>query len=578
MDHGLLVIIGVAALLIIAVAWGTGRQPDIQARRRIARAGVAHSRGDTEGAKALLDQAHEFIAKIRDVSLQNEPYYRAESLLGAIALDDDDFSAAEQHLTAAHARCETLLSARDPDTIGSVANLAIACFELRRDDEADHRFERLLHYAPDEYRPETRMTVDLLRQTGARCTAHHIHRWSLPLLERALELNAGLAEKGTKPRGSQMMQERRQQILRALALTHLVTADWAAARRRIDELMAAGVPDDDPDVEAWNGYLALAACKWDTAKACFEHGREIAQGGEHPLAYADALFRLADLRRTQSEFQTARQLAERGLKVREECLGPDDVSIATDVLRLGMICKQFGDLHSAAAHLDRGLRLSQKFRRRANPTLGTLHLIRGFLELERERYAEAEQALAQARRIATEIYGAGHRMTLDSIMGLAVATAELGRLDEAVTLIKQAQAISERHARTAVLDTVDLYLSTAHVALARGALSDAEQSLQAATDLVDRHVGRKHYACAETLHLLGRLRLKQSRLKEAEAHLREALAIEEQLRLPEHPVLARICTDLADALTAQGRAAEAAPFQKRAAAIRARYRPPIRHA
>jgi hypothetical protein len=50
------------------------------------------------------------------------------------------------------------------------------------------------------------------------------------------------------------------------------------------------------------------------------------------------------------------------------------------------------------------------------------------------------------------------------------------------------------------------------------------------------------------------------------------------LRLPEHPVIARLCTDLAHTLTAQGRAAEAAPFQERAASIRAACLPATPHA
>ena len=66
-------------------------------------------------------------------------------------------------------------------------------------------FERLLHYAPNEYRPELRLTVDLLRQTGARCTAHHIYRWSVPFLEQSLKLNGGLAEEDANPRGPQIM-------------------------------------------------------------------------------------------------------------------------------------------------------------------------------------------------------------------------------------------------------------------------------------------------------------------------------------------------------------------------------------
>ncbi len=579
MDHGLLAIIGVAAVLMIAVAWGTGCQPDIQARRRIARAGVAHARGDDDVARALLAQAHEFIVRVRDDSLQNELYYRAEGLLGAIALDDDDFSAAERHLTAAHARCETLLSPRDPETIGSVANRAIACFELGRDDEATQWFERMLRYAPNEYAPEMRMAVDLLRQTGARCTSHHIHRWSVPLLEQALKLNSGLTEKNTNPRGPQIMQERRQQILRALTLAHLVTADWAAARRRIDELTAAGVPGDDPDVEAWNGYLALLACDWDTATDCFQRSLEFIRTnvGESSPHYADALVRVADLQRSRARFDDARRTAEQALKVREQCLGPDDFIIAADMVRLGMTGRQQGDLPSAESHLDRGFRLAKTSPRRVNPTLATLHLIRGFLELDRERYAEAEQALAQARRIATQIYGPGHRMTLDSTMGLAVATCEQGRTDEAVMLIQEAQSISERHAQTAVLDTVDLHLSTAHVALARGVLSKADQSLQAATALVERFVDHSHYARAETLHLFGRLRLRQNRPAEAEQHLREALAIEERLRLPEHPALARICTDLADCLRVQGRSDDATVCDERAAAIRAKWPPATSH-
>jgi len=60
---------------------------------------------------------------------------------------------------------------------------------------------------------------------------------------------------------------------------------------------------------------------------------------------------------------------------------------------------------------------------------------------------------------------------------------------------------------------------------------------------------------------------------EAEQHLRESLAIEEQIRLPGHPVIARVCTDLAEALTAQGRTDEAAACRERAATIRAKLPP-----
>jgi hypothetical protein len=71
------------------------------------------------------------------------------------------------------------------------------------------------------------------------------------------------------------------------------------------------------------------------------------------------------------------------------------------------------------------------------------------------------------------------------------------------------------------------------------------------------------------LHELGCLRRQQGRPEEAEQHFRESLRIQESIRLPQHPAIARALDDYSQLLSDVGREFEAVEMRSRAATVRA---------
>jgi tetratricopeptide (TPR) repeat protein len=476
--------------------------------------------------------------------------YEVDRRLGAISLNHDDYDQAERLLTSAVEHCDTLLAADDPETVGLLGNLAILHWERRRDLDADAAFDRVLRYEPDDYAPERRTTADVLRQLGMACVVRDWYAWPERLLSRGLEL----LDDDNDPDG-----ELRVPLWLGLAQTRFVLTEYRATREAVGEAVALlGDGDLDETVAFLQGYDALLDCRWADAEQHMRRKVELSRLSEEDEneAVAIGLGSLADLHRAQGRFAEAMELSERAVRMREACIGDDHPRLAHDMVRHGMIAVQLGDHDAADAHLARGVDLAHRLNRRANAALGVLHLIRGILEWERERFASAEAALREARSIAEDVYGKGHRLTMDSIMVLASVQAEQGRLAEAVPLLEESLSICERHGESSPLDRVDLHTTASRVRLAEGNLADAERHLDAATRLVDERLNREHHAFAAVLFESSRLDRRTGRLREAERKLRDALAVQQRVRLPNHPVLARVRRELAGVLRETGRGEE----------------------
>jgi tetratricopeptide (TPR) repeat protein len=291
--------------------------------------------------------------------------------------------------------------------------------------------------------------------------------------------------------------------------------------------------------------------------------------GARSNAVADALGALADLRRVLGRFDEAMDMSRKTTDIVEECHGEDHPQLAYHLLRQGMIGVQYGDHAAAARDLDRAIELALQRNRRANSLLGVLQLIRGILELERERFDAATEALLEARRISESVYGRGHRMTMDSIMVLAEVRLEQDKLVESAQLVEEAMSICDRQDKVFPIDRIDLLNVASRVRMARGESSAAEQFQAEAARLVEEHLSHEHYVHAEVLRNRAGLRRRQGRRDEAVEDLRNALRIQERVRLPEHPVIARLLEDLSEVLAEKGNDAEAADARSRADSIRA---------
>src|SRR5262249_24087245 len=75
-------------------------------------------------------------------------------------------------------------------------------------------------------------------------------------------------------------------------------------------------------------------------------------------------------------------------------------------------------------------------------------------------------------------------------------------------------------------------------------------------------LGNDNLPVAESLHILGALRLEQGRVVEAEKLFRESLAMRRKLLNPEDPDVAESLNNLAVSLVNQGKLAEAEPLSQ----------------
>lgn len=565
MDNLLLLlgVVGLGVVIIGSAVWLSGQRPDAKVRQSIARADRHLAVQEFDASRQLLASAEEPFSLVSDEAQRRELRSEIDRRLGSIALIADDYDEAERRLTSAVENCDTLLSARDPSSIGPLGNLALVQFEQGNDLNADAAFERLLAYEPNEYPLELALTAELLRELAMACVVRDFYRWPERLLLRSIEQYDDRCD----PDG-----DRRMRAWLNLAQARVVVADYRGTREALEAASAlAGDEDADSMFAYLRGQLALLACEWEDAGELLSRNHEMACNalGERSNAAADALGALADLRRVQGRFAEARDLSRETVDIIEECLGGDAPTIAWHLARHGMICIQHGDLSEAGRHLDRSIGLARQRKRRANSLLGALHMIRGVLELERERLDAAAAALLESRRISESVYGRGHRLTMESIMILGEVRLEQGNLAEAAQLAGEALDIGQRHDEMSPLDRIDLHNMLARVRLAQDDLDAAEQSLADANRLVERHLTIRHYAFGEVLHERGRLRRRQGRFEEADRDYCESLRIQENVRLEQHPVIARLLDDHAELVAELGRESEAAGMRARAASIRA---------
>jgi len=555
MDYEFLGILAVAIVVFVGVAVVTSRQPGRRIRRCLARADVDIG-GDHEAPRGHLAEAARLVEDISDESEQRELRYEIARRLGSIALLDDDYEEALGHLEQAVAFWDGQPAPNDPRSLEPFGNLAVTRLELHHDGEADHLFQRVLSYVPNDYPVEQLVTADHLHRIAMACIARNLYRWPMRLLDRSLEfLDPG---DDTRP-----LPSLRLEVLRGLAQCAFITGLYDRCETALDELEASQDPAAVRTAAHLRGHLNLLTCRWDEAEDCFMRRAGVTEPDGATANPGD----LADLRRAQGRLVEALELAAESLAARIAELGGDHRHVAFEMLRYGMILLQYGRLREADEQLRRGIEIARAQRRRGNPLLGTLLSINGILKLECGLPAEAAESLEESLAIGRGVYGAAHVFLEEGTMVLADAKCATGDLPRAEELLHEAVAMSESREMAVPCEVIDRSCLAVRIALAAGDLENAEQWSAQGLETARAHFDPSHYLYGELHHERGRLRHQQGRLADAEACYRESLTFHESSRLPEHPAIGRVLSDYARLLEEMGRREEAAPMRERADAI-----------
>lgn len=207
-------------------------------------------------------------------------------------------------------------------------------------------------------------------------------------------------------------------------------------------------------------------------------------------------------------------------------------------------------LDEAAERLDEGaLRAEPDVQIELHSTLGRTCQALGAFE-------PAEMHLLCAARLADELYGGEHTITLQARRSLAVLRGLQGRPGEAVGILAAALPAARRvgaehpELLAAILTTLGVQLRFAE------RFGEAEPLLLEALELQRRLHPDAHIDVAMTLDALGIVRQAQARCEESIAALREALEMYRALLTPPHPDLVAEMNNLAGVLYDCGQAEE----------------------
>ncbi|SDI24795.1 CHAT domain-containing tetratricopeptide repeat protein [Propionivibrio dicarboxylicus] len=228
----------------------------------------------------------------------------------------------------------------------------------------------------------------------------------------------------------------------------------------------------------------------------------------------------------QGQYARAAERAKQAVRLAEDTLGPDHLSVASSLNDLALMLVSQGQYAQVEPFYLRALKI---YERTSGPDMTSAATVRanlGDLYKLQYRNEQAEQLYQQALDVYERAYGPDHPNTAQLLIKITGVAFERGRLIQAEALAQRALAIQEKA------------------------------------------LGPENPALAVSLSNLAFLYMNQARYSQAEPLLKRALAICEKAFGPNHPDLGYILNNLGELYTAQGEYARAEAVQKRSLALR----------
>lgn len=262
-----------------------------------------------------------------------------------------------------------------------------------------------------------------------------------------------------------------------------------------------------------------------------------------------------------------RDLAQRAVVLKEEGLGGEDLSVATSLVNLGIVCSDGGDYAGAETAYRRALAIRMKALGAEHPDVARTLNNLGVVFFHRGEYAAAREQHERALAIREKALGPRHADVATSLSNLALVSGVTGDYAQARPLLERALSIREE-----ALGPEHPYVSTtlsdlASVLFALGDYDEARVFYERSLAVAEKAWNPGHPALARVLNGLAALSMATGEHERARALYERALAIREKTHDPEHADMADSLARLADALWATGDGEGAAALYRRALAI-----------
>jgi serine/threonine-protein kinase len=337
--------------------------------------------------------------------------------------------------------------------------------------------------------------------------------------------------------------------------------------------------------------------------------------GRRSLEVAQSLNNLALLMHARGHDKEAQPLFEEAVSIQREKLGPNNPKVAVTLGNLSLVARDQARYADAERLARQTLSIRLATLGDVHPYTANAYMALGQVLNMAGRSAEAVEPMTHAIELQRRIYGDDHPIVDSSLNNLASLRQDLGDLEAAEPLYREAlthqrrrlgrasevaitannlaSLLEERRrfdeAEALYRDSLDIRrerLGPKHQSVARAEhnlarllteehrFADAEPLAASALALRRERLGEQHPETAQSLALLGTIRVGRGDAAAGEAMLRTALTTHRTALGPGHPTTIATGYALGLVLLNAGRRAEAEPLLRAAAEFRAKRLPP----
>jgi tetratricopeptide (TPR) repeat protein len=303
--------------------------------------------------------------------------------------------------------------------------------------------------------------------------------------------------------------------------------------------------------------IYMAGGRYDMARHYADKAVSAARSANEPdTLLSGCLVDLAWADMQLGNYASAWENGQKGLAIQQAAYGSDHIYTAYTMRILASICRERGDYKKAQSILNESLEVMKANSAGANE-LAPFLVDRADILVASGKFAEAEQAYADARARVVTAFGQSHLYSATVTAHAAALYTKLEKFDEAEQLLNEAYPTLTEVFGDDSYALVDAWMTRAAIYEHNGRTLDAENTIKRALARTETQYGTTHPQAARILAALGTFYIDHGNYAEASKICPMALERLEKSLGESHDATAMAMNDMARIYAKQGRMGEA---------------------
>jgi non-specific serine/threonine protein kinase/serine/threonine-protein kinase len=325
----------------------------------------------------------------------------------------------------------------------------------------------------------------------------------------------------------------------------------------------AGAKQDAATAEQVSGFLvglfqvsdpSRARGNTITAREILDEGARRIRGEliDQPEVQARMMATIGAVYRGLGLYDSAQELLEEALVIREAHLAPDDPAILWNLFDLAWLAMELNDYTRAVEITERSMPLARQILDPDSAELARVLAGVGMVRWDQQRYEESEELLRRAVAIWDQKSAVSDPFLGTALDGLGRALTQKGQLDQALEYLERAQTFRRETLGPDHPDMAASMMFLAKLHERRGEQAQAQALYQLALEMVERTRGPNHPTMVEALRLNAGFFYHRGELDKARSFYERALDLVEQVARPDDQDLPGLAEEYGELLVGLG--------------------------